>query len=253
VTLTDAAGSAATTNLTLTLDDTAPSAPVIASPASGTTTPDSSPTFTGTAEPGSAVTVSSSLNGTLGVVTADAAGDWSLVGAVLSTGTHAITAAATDDSGKTGAASAPVSITIGSPADTTPPGAPVIVSPPGGSTVTPTPILTGTAEPGSAVTVTSSVDGAIGVAGADAAGVWSLAAGISLTTGAHSLTATARDVAGNTSAASAPVAVTVVAPAAEGGGNTTINKKSNCGLTGAEVAIALGLVALRRRRRERAP
>ena len=70
--------------------------------------------------------------------------------------------------------------------------------------------LTGTAEANSTVKV---FDGAtlIGSAAANGSGAWTYTTA-ALANGAHSLTATATDAAGNTGAASAALAVTVTAP-----------------------------------------
>ncbi|HEX7048548.1 MAG TPA: tandem-95 repeat protein [Gammaproteobacteria bacterium] len=70
-----------------------------------------------------------------------------------------------------------------------------------------TPVLSGTAEAGATVTVSSDVDGAIGSATADGTGAWSLAA--ALTEGEHKITATATDSAGNTSVAGSALTATI--------------------------------------------
>jgi hypothetical protein len=79
-----------------------------------------------------------------------------------------------------------------------------------------TPTLTGTAEAGSTVTLYDT-DGTtvLGTATADGSGNWSMTS-ITLSEGAHTLTAKATDAAGNTSAASAGLVVTIdtSAPAA---------------------------------------
>lgn len=73
------------------------------------------------------------------------------------------------------------------------------------------PLLSGTAEPGAAVTVIAD-DGRTWSASADAAGAWSVVAD-GLPAGTTQLTAVQTDAAGNTSAASAPVAVDLSSPA----------------------------------------
>ncbi|MDD3352109.1 Ig-like domain-containing protein [Zoogloea sp.] len=76
-------------------------------------TNDATPTFTGTAEASSTVTVISSVAGILGTATADGSGNWShTVGADLSAGHHEITATATDAAGNTSVASSVLSISI---------------------------------------------------------------------------------------------------------------------------------------------
>ena len=74
----DAAGntSAESAANTFTVDTTAPAAPVVLTPANGSTTSDNTPAFSGTAEADS--TVSVIVDGTpMGPVTADASGNWS--------------------------------------------------------------------------------------------------------------------------------------------------------------------------------
>jgi hypothetical protein len=71
-----------------------------------------------------------------------------------------------------------------------------------------TPILSGQSEPLSTITITSSIDGIVGIGQADEAGVWSLAVD-RLSTGAHQLTVAAADAAGNLSLDSAPLSVTI--------------------------------------------
>ena len=92
--------------------------------------------------------------------------------------------------------------------DTTPPAAPVINSPVNGSIVnTATPTLSGISEPGSTVIVF--IDGVSnGTAPADVAGNWSYTT-TTLSEGVRNFTATATDAAGNISATSAVVTVTV--------------------------------------------
>ncbi|HEY6527428.1 MAG TPA: Ig-like domain-containing protein, partial [Cellvibrionaceae bacterium] len=71
-----------------------------------------------------------------------------------------------------------------------------------------TPILSGQSEPLSTITITSSIDGIVGIGQADEAGVWSLAVD-RLSTGAHQLTVAAADAAGNLSSDSAPLSVMI--------------------------------------------
>ncbi len=94
-----------------------PAAPVITAPANGTTLDDNTPTFSGTAPPGSTVTVK--VDGSaVGTTTADASGSWSLtLASRLSEGPHTVTATASD-AGGTSPASAPVSITVHTTPDT---------------------------------------------------------------------------------------------------------------------------------------
>ena len=189
-------------------------------------TNDDTPTFTGTAEANSTVTVISSVSGTLGTTSANGAGNWSFTAGTMVQGAHTITATATDAAANTSVASSGLGITI----DTTAPAAPstpdLTSASDSGSSNTDnltndnTPTFTGTAEANSMVTVISSVSGALGTTTADGAGNWSFTAG-AMAEGAHTITATATDAAGNVSVVSSGLnlaidtsvpAVTSIAP-----------------------------------------
>ncbi|MCS6096591.1 Ig-like domain-containing protein [Shewanella baltica] len=75
-------------------------------------TSDVTPTFTGTAEANSTVTVISSVDGTLGTTTADGSGNWTYTSGVLSEGVHNITATVTDAAGNISVASSALTMTI---------------------------------------------------------------------------------------------------------------------------------------------
>ena len=200
-------------NKAIVIDTTAPSPPeapdLTAASDSGTSntdniTSDSTPTFTGTAEAGSTVTVISSVSGTLGTTTADGSGNWSYTVAIpLSDGSHTITATARDAARNTSAPSSGLTIII----DTTAPSAPTVSTSSPSSDNTPT--FTGTAEAGSTVTVISSVSGTLGTTTADGSGNWSYTVAIPLSDGSHTITATARDAAGNTSVQSTGYPITI--------------------------------------------
>ncbi|MGJ5580103.1 Ig-like domain-containing protein, partial [Acinetobacter baumannii] len=156
VTFTDAAGNSSSVNdtQTYTLDTTAPDAPVI-NPVNGTDP------ITGTAEPGSTVTVT------------------------LADGPHTITVTATDAAGNVGNDTAVVTI------DTVAPNAPVL------DPINATDPVSGQAEPGSTVTVTYP-DGTTATVVAGTDGSWSVPNPGNLVDG-DTVTATATDPAGNTS------------------------------------------------------
>ena len=145
-TATDGAGNtgAASTALSLMVDTVVPGAPVLS-----VTTPtnDSTPEMGGTAEAGATVTIYT--GGTqLGQTTATGGGVISFEPTtVRSDGSYTLTATATDGAGNTSPASGAVSLVV----DTVSPGVPTI------SVTSPTndasPVLTGTAEAGSTVTV----------------------------------------------------------------------------------------------------
>ena len=216
-TATDVAGntSAASAALSVTIDTSAPVTPAIASYStdSGTAgdgiTNDNTLTLTGSAEANATVKVYDGAT-LLGSATADGSGNWSYTTAALTNGAHSLTATATDVAGNTSAASAALSVTI----DTSAPVTPAIAafstdSGTAGDGITNdnTLTLTGSAEANATVKV---YDGAtlLGSATADGSGNWSYTTA-ALTNGAHSLTATATDVAGNTSAASSALSVTI--------------------------------------------
>ena len=172
-------------------------------------TNDNTLTLTGTAEANSTVKVYDGAT-LLGSATANGSGAWSYTTAALSDGAHNLTATATDAASNTSAASAALTVTI----DTTAPVAPSIASFSTDSGVVGDHItndntltLTGTAEANSTVKV---YDGAtlLGSATANGSGAWTYTTA-ALTDGAHNLTATATDAAGNTSAASAALSVTI--------------------------------------------
>ncbi|RIK37606.1 MAG: hypothetical protein DCC55_23725, partial [Chloroflexi bacterium] len=85
---------------TFVIDATPPDAPTVTSPADGSTTASSTPTVTGTAEPGSTVTVTDENGTVLCTAVADALGNWQCTSTVpLDEGKHVITVTATDDAG----------------------------------------------------------------------------------------------------------------------------------------------------------
>ncbi|WP_085663645.1 Ig-like domain-containing protein [Pseudomonas sp. B5(2017)] len=171
----DAAGNTSAPTST-TVDAQAPAAPVV-NPSNGTT-------ISGTAEPGSTVTLTDAGGNPIGQVTADGSGNWSFTpGSPLPNGT-VVNATATDLTGNT---SAPSSTTV----DSVAPAAPV-VQPSNGSEIS------GTAEPGSTITLTDGSGNPIGQTTADGSGNWSLTPGTPLPDGSV-VNATATDPAGNTS------------------------------------------------------
>ncbi|MFC0197083.1 Ig-like domain-containing protein [Microbacterium arthrosphaerae] len=235
-----------------TIDTVAPLAPVITAPVGGSTTNDATPAITGTAEPGSTVTVV--IDGTTaGTTTADGTGAWTFTPASpLADGEHTVSATATDAAGQVSPASDEVTFTV----DTTPPAAPIITSPQNGATTDDaTPPVTGTAEPGSTVAVI--IDGTLaGSTTANGQGAWTFTPTSPLGAGAHTITASATDAAGNVGPASAPVTVTVrvlapvspAAPASSGlaaTGGTTPLAVGTFGM----ILLALGLITLRSRHR----
>lgn len=208
---TDAVGnaSAQTGGYTINVDATAPVAPAITSieddvgtvtgPVTGTNpTNDTRPTLNGTAEANATVSI---YDGTtlVGTVTADANGNWTLpqTSTTLTEGAHNFTATATDAAGNTSVASPIITINV----DLTPPPAPT-----GLAVITNGTQVTGTAEAGSTVTITSSTGTVLGTAVADGSGSFSATITPPQTAG-ESLIVFATDKAGN-----AGITTSVIAP-----------------------------------------
>ncbi|EMP2055458.1 BapA prefix-like domain-containing protein [Enterobacter kobei] len=236
---TDAAGNTTVSSpFVLTVDTVAPATPDI--PAitvnpdgtetplnPGETTRDTTPTLSGTGNPGDTVTI---YNGgvKLDDVVVDGTGNWTWTPATpLPNGTYDITLTVTnmDGTGNESAPSQPVTITI----DTDPPAtpaAPVITDsvsqvtgpvPDGGTTNDPRPVLSGTGTANDVINITDTVNGiptVVGTVTVDSTGNWSWRPDSDIGEGSHVYTATATDEAGNVSAASPAITITVdtVAP-----------------------------------------
>ncbi|AWE95181.1 flagellar system-associated repeat family protein [Pseudomonas paraeruginosa] len=187
----------------VTVDSQAPAAPVI-NPSNGIT-------ISGSAEPGSTVTLTDGNGNSIAQVTADGSGSWTFTPSTpLANGT-VINATATDPTGNT---SAPASTTVDSQAPAAP-----LVDPSNGTTIS------GTAEPGASVTLTDGNGNPIGQVTADGSGNWSFTPTTPLADGTV-VNATATDAAGNTSG-QASVTVDGVAPA-----TPTVNLSNGSSLTG---------------------
>ena len=206
------AGDSPTVSVSFSVDTQAPAAPVVVTPANGSNTSDSTPTVSGTGEPGA--TVSVVVDGaTVGTTTVDGAGNWTYtLATALSEGAHSVRATQTDGAGNTSVVSNTNTFTV----DTVAPGAPVVVTPANGSnTSDSTPTVSGTGEPGATVQVT--VDGTVvATVTANGSGNWSWTATVPLADGPHTVNATQTDASGNTSPVSNTNTFTVdtTAPAA---------------------------------------
>jgi len=128
---TDTAGntSSASSSLAITIDDTAPSTPAAPDMSGGTDsgtsstdniTSDTTPTFLGTAEANSTVTLYDTDGSTvLGTTTANGVGKWTITSSALSAGAHTLTVKSSDSAGNTSSASSSLSVTIDTTAPTT--------------------------------------------------------------------------------------------------------------------------------------
>ena len=208
------------------IDTVAPVAPVVSTISAVTN--NTTPTISGTAEAGSTVKIydGSTL---LGTTTTASDGTWSLL-VTLTDGTHNLTATATDSVGNVGSASSAITPTI----DTVAPSAPVFTTTTISTNDT-TPALSGTAEAGSMVKI---YDGAtlVGTTTVGSDGTWSFTPTLALSEGSHAITAKATDVAGNTSATSSAVTLTIditapATPAINNVGSTTISGTAEAGST----------------------
>jgi hypothetical protein len=152
--------SAQSTPLAVTIDTTPPNAPIFTTPSGPTD--NAQPPISGTGEPGSTIRLfdGASLVGTA-IVNAD--GSWTITpSAPLADGSHTFTATATDGAGNTSPLSQPINVVI----DTVNPLAPTVISVSqdtgtSGDRITSdtTLTITGTAEPGSTITVVDTSSG----------------------------------------------------------------------------------------------
>ncbi|EPO8349651.1 TPA: BapA prefix-like domain-containing protein [Pseudomonas aeruginosa] len=185
----DAAGNSSPAT-SITVDGVAPNAPVV-EPSNGSE-------LSGTAEPGSSVTLTDGNGNPIGQTTADANGNWSFTPSTPLPDGTVVNVVARDAAGNS---SPPASVTVDAVAPATP-----TVDPSNGTT------LSGTAEPGSSVTLTDGNGNPIGQVTADGSGNWSFTPGIPLPDGTV-VNVVARSPS-NVDSAPAVITVDGVAPAA---------------------------------------
>jgi Ca2+-binding RTX toxin-like protein len=193
--------SVASAPVTVTVDLTPPKTPVLTPLTSATN--NTRPTIAGISEANTVVTVFDGATA-LGTVTASPTGAWTFTPSTdLSAGVHVIAATAKDVAGNVSLASTAINATI----DLTAPDKPALTSVSAAANST-MPVIGGSAEALSTITV---LDGTVvlGNTKALATGAWSFAPTTPLTTGAHSITAIAKDLAGNLSAASTAITLTI--------------------------------------------
>jgi large repetitive protein len=145
-------------------------------------------------------------------------------------------------SGTSRTPSSPSALTITGTSTTPPPDTPPPVTPAAPTLSGPStaPVISGTSEAGATITIRS--DGAvIGTTTANGAGAWSFPI-TGLTPGAHQLTVTATDAAGNTSGMSSATTVTIPSSPDSGTPNTAeSSSKKRCGLGSGLAAFASAL------------
>ncbi|WP_336214425.1 BapA/Bap/LapF family large adhesin [Enterobacter sp. P82] len=195
-----------------------------ADPADPDTTPPNAPsslqfssdgkTVTGTAEPGSTITLKDTNGNVVGTGKTGSDGSFTVTLGTPLTNGEQVTATATDSAGNTSQGTnvtapdltAPDAPTIGSVIDDIAPQTGAVTN--GGSTNDQRPQLTGTAEPGSTVTI---YDGgiAIGTTVVASNGTWTFTPSVDLSESTHQITVRATDAAGNTGPASPVFTLTV--------------------------------------------
>jgi len=179
-------------------------------------TSDATPGLRGQAPANTTIVLRSSLGGEIGRTVADENGNWSFDAGLLPDGIHELTATPLDGEGNEGVPSLPLTVTI----DTEAPAAPNAPAHDGGLIDTADrPLFKGKAEPGAHIVLTSDKDGILGEVVADENGNWQIVAD-PLSENAHSLTVTASDTAGNTSAPSEALQIQVL-------GDTALNFDAN--------------------------
>ncbi|MDR0284568.1 MAG: Ig-like domain-containing protein, partial [Propionibacteriaceae bacterium] len=170
VTVTDQTGT--TASVTAELDTTLPAAPHV--------TQANSDKISGTAEPGTTITITDQAGLVLGQTTVNADGTWS-VKTPAGTPSGTVTVTVTNTAGNRASTVAEL--------DTTPPAVPRV-------TVATSDTISGTADPGTTITVTDKAGNILGQTEADKDGNWS----IKLAGASGQVTVTATDAAGNQSA-----------------------------------------------------
>jgi hypothetical protein len=200
-----------TATQTLTVDATAPILTIDGGVA--TSTPDDTPTITGTSDAyGQTVTVAVAGQTLTAVVAGD--GTWTVTAATLTSGNHPVTATVSDTVGNTTTATQTVTVDADAPTLTIDGGSAATTS-----DVTPT--LTGTSDAvGQALTVT--VGGQKLTPEITADGRWSVVAD-TLSYDTHTVTATVSDAIGNRTTATQTLTVTAFVPTVtiDGGGTAT--------------------------------
>jgi uncharacterized repeat protein (TIGR01451 family) len=180
----------------LDVDTTAPAAPTVTSPISGTAVMTDTPTFAGTGEPGGEVTITDESGNVVCTTTVAQDGAWSCTpSSPLDEGEQTYEVTVTDEAGNE---SDPKPVTLD--VDTTAPTAPALTSPITGTIVmTDTPTFEGTGEPGGEVNVYDEGGNVVCTTTVAQDGAWSCTPSSPLDEGEQTYEVIVTDAAGNAS------------------------------------------------------
>ncbi len=198
-TQTDLAGNTGTVTLSFTLDRTTPKVSTALVTDTGSSATDkitSNPAMKGTGEANTLVTIKEG-DTTLGTAAANSTGLWSFTPTGLADGAHTLSATQTDLAGNTGTVTLSFTLDRTAPKVST-----ALVTDTGSSAtdkITSNPAMKGTGEANTLVTIKEG-DTTLGTAAANSTGLWSFTP-TGLADGAHTLSATQTDLAGNTGTA----------------------------------------------------
>ncbi|MFJ3382170.1 Ig-like domain-containing protein [Curtobacterium sp. NPDC090217] len=225
----DAAGNeTAGTAVTITVDVTPPTAPVVTAPADGDSVGDSTPTFSGTGDEGDRVELRADDGTVLCSVVVPPGGAWTCTPTdALPEGANTITPVTVDAAGNETAGES-LTVTV----DTVPPTAPVVTAPADGDSVgDTTPTFSGTGDEGDTVELRADDGTVLCSVVVPPGGAWTCTPTDALPEGANTITPVTVDAAGNETAGTAltitvdvtpPTAPVVTAPAdGESVGDTT--------------------------------
>jgi len=210
VAASDLAGNTTTTTVSFTYDTLAPVLSMALVEDTGSSAVDhvtASDALHGTAEANALVTLTEGT-ATLGTVRADGTGAWSFTPSGLAAGVHTVTAAETDLAGNIGKIALTFTYMTGAPGVTV-----GLLTDSGSSAsdlVTSVSTLKGTTRAGAVVSL-SEAGKALGAVVASTTGTWALVPA-GLANGAHTILATATDLAGNSSTATISYTLDTVAP-----------------------------------------
>ena len=204
------AGNTTTATLSFTLDNTAPAVSIALVSDTGSSASDkitSNPAVKGSAQANTLVTIKEGST-TLGTAMAGGTGVWSFTPAGLADGAHTLTATQTDLAGNTGTATLSFTLDKTAPAVSM-----ALVSDTGSSAtdrITSNPAVRGIGEANTLVTIKEG-GATLGTTMAGGTGAWSFTP-TGLAEGAHTLTATQTDLAGNTGTATLSFTLDKTAP-----------------------------------------